>query len=374
MSRGTERKTVVFCCNSLLALLNFRGRAIEALAREGHRVILVAHPDAPVERAAALGAEFVTWRLAARGVHPGREALAFLALRRIYRALLPDIAFHFTIKPVIYGALVARLAGVRCISVVTGTGYLFLTRPWRKRMAVLLYRLTIRRSREVWFLNADDRALFAAARITSGLAVRTLPGEGVELERFARAPLPDSAGRFVFLMIARLVQDKGVVEFAAAARQVQAIDPGATFRLLGPYYTGNAMSIPPAVVEAWSKAGWVDYLGATDDVRPAIAASHCVVLPSYGEGMPRVLMEAAAMGRPAIASDVTGCRDVVVEGSTGMLCEARNPDALAAACLRMLSLPREDIEAMSDRAHRLAAERFDDRLVIAIYRSVVAGL
>ena len=368
------RRTIVFCSNSLLALLNFRGRAIEALARDGHRVVVVAHRDAPVERTTSLGAEFVEWQLTGRSVNPWREALALLDLRRIYRRVAPDIAFHFTVKPVIYGALVARFAGVRCISVVTGTGYLFLTRPWRKHAAVLLYRLAIRRSHEVWFLNADDRALFEAARITAGLTVRTLPGEGLELERFAPTPLPGSDSRFVFLMIARLVRDKGVVEFAEAAGQVKALHPRAEFRLLGPYYPGNAMSIARADVDAWAKAGWVDYLGATDDVRPAIAASHCVVLPSYGEGMPRVLMEAAAMARLAVATDVPGCRDVVLDGRTGILCRPRDARALAEACVRALTLPRSEAEAMAAQAQRSAVERFDDRIVIAIYRNVIAEL
>jgi len=370
--RAGGRKTVVFCCNSLVGLLNFRGRAIEALAREGHRVVLIAQADAPVVGVAKLGAEFVPWVLAARGVNPWREGHAILALHRIYRALRPDIASHFTIKAVIYGALVARMLRVRCISVVTGTGYLFLTRPWRKRVAVLLYRLAIRRSHEVWFLNNDDRALFAAAQITSGLAIRTLPGEGVELERFARSPLPESSTQFVFLMIARLVKEKGVVEFADAACKVRARDPRAIFRLLGPQYPAKAMSIPQAVVEAWSSAGSLEYLGATDDVRPAIDGCHCVVLPSYSEGMPRVLMEAGAMGRPQIATDVPGCRDIVIDGTTGFLCEPRSADSLAEACMRMLSLTRTDTEAMAYRAHCSAVERFDDRLVIAVYRDLIA--
>lgn len=374
MSGGAKPKTIVFCSNSLLALLNFRGRVIEALARDGHRVVVVSHRDAAVERVMSLGAEFVEWQLTARSVNPWREALALIALRRIYRTIAPDIAFHFTVKPVIYGAFVARLARVPCISVVTGAGYLFQSSPWRKRAAVLLYRLAIGHSHEVWFLNADDRALFESAGITTGLAVRTLPGEGLELERFARTPLPDATARFVFLMIARLIRDKGVVEFAEAAGKVKALHPQAEFKLLGPYYSGNAMSIPPAVVDAWSKAGRIDYLGATDDVRPAITGSHCVVLPSYGEGMPRVLMEAAAMGRLSVATDVPGCRDVVLDGRTGILCRSRDADALADACVRMLTLPRGEAEAMAARAHRSAAERFDDRIVIAIYRKVVAEI
>jgi glycosyltransferase involved in cell wall biosynthesis len=262
---------------------------------------------------------------------------------------------------------------VRCISVVTGLGYLFLADNWRLRMAKILYRFTLRRSHEVWFLNADDREFFSSHGLAPGIAVRTLPGEGIDLERFARVPLPNSAGRFVFLMIARLVRDKGVIEFAEAAAKVKGLHPGVIFRLLGPTYRANDMSVSPALIDEWSSTGRVEYLGECSDVRPAIAQSDCLVLPSYREGMPRVLMEGAAMGRPAITTDVTGCRDVVVDGATGLLCEARSADSLADACVRLLSLSRDEVEAMADRAYRSALERFDDRLVIAIYRDVIDG-
>ena len=371
---GGQRKTIVFCGNSLWGLVTFRGRVIEALARDGHRVVLIAHPDIPAEKVAPLGAEFVEWQLAPRGINPLREAGAVLSLWRTYRRLKPDLAFHFTIKPVVYGALVAMLARVRFISIVTGLGYLFLAENWRLRMAKALYRFTLRKSHEAWFLNADDREFFASHGLTAGVAVRTLPGEGVDLDRFARVPLPDSTGPFVFLMIARLVKDKGVLEFGEAAARVKASDPRATFRLLGPSYRANDMSVSPSLISEWTSMGRVEYLGERDDVRPVIAEAHCVVLPSYREGMPRVLMEAAAMGRPAIATDVAGCRDVVLDGQTGILCRPRSADALAEACLRMLRLAHGDLESMADRAYESAVERFDDRNVIVIYRDVVGRL
>ncbi|MEP6739531.1 MAG: glycosyltransferase family 4 protein [Caldimonas sp.] len=371
MIEAGKRRAIVFCGNSLWALVNFRGEVIEALVRDGHRVVLVAHPDAPIEQVAALGAEFVEWKIAPRGANPWREAMAILSLWRIYRRLRPRLAFQFTVKPVIYGAVAAWLTGTRCVSVITGLGYLFLADAWRLRLAKALYRPALRQSHQAWFLNSDDCEFFASAGLTCGVAVRTLPGEGVDLARFARQPLPAPSEGFVFLMIARLVKDKGVLEYGEAARRVKGSHPQATFRLLGPLYAANAMSVSLATVQEWSDAGWVEYLGAADDVRPAIAACHCVVLPSYREGMPRVLMEAAAMARPAIASDVAGCRDVVVAGRTGLLCKPRSADSLAEACLRLLEQPRADTERMADEAHRLAADRFDVRVLIEIYRRTI---
>lgn len=362
-------KTLVFCCNSLWGLVNFRGRVIESLARDGHRVVLVARADIPVEQALALGAEFIEWGVTPRGVHPWGETKALYELVQIYRKLAPDLAFQFTIKPVMYGAIVSMLTGIRCVSVITGLGYLFLADNWKSRIGKALYRTTLHRSHEVWFLNDDDRGFFEVAGLIRGLSVRTLPGEGIDVDRFARAPLPQGDGPFVFLMIARLVKDKGVVEYAQAARIVRRERPDAAFRLLGPAYSANAASVSPESIQEWVNEGSIEYLGAADDVRPAITQSHCVVLPSYREGLPRVLMEAAAMARPVVTTDVTGCRDVVQDGVTGLLCKAQDAESLAQACLRMMD--RDDLGAMANRAHALARDHYDDRHIIELYNSVV---
>ena len=250
-------------------------------------------------------------------------------------------------------------------------GYLFLADNWKSKIGKSLYRLTLHRSHQVWFLNDDDREFFASAGLTDGLTVRSLPGEGIDIARFTRTPLPQANVDFVFLMIARLVRDKGVMEYAQAARKVKVRHPQVTFRLLGPSYLANAMSVAPSTVDEWVKQGTIEYLGSASDVRAAIADCHCVVLPSYREGMPRVLMEAAAMGRPVIATDVTGCRDVVAPGITGLLCKPRDADSLAQSCIDLLGLGRDQFESMSERAHQLAHKRFDDRIVIDIYKDLV---
>lgn len=366
-------KTIIFCCNSLWGLVNFRGRVIRRFVEDGHRVVLIAPPDFPAERATALGAEFVAWNVSPRGMNLWRELVAIAFLIRIYREIGPNIAFHYTIKSVMYGAISARLSGAHFVSVVTGLGYAFLKNNWKQRLAKLLYRATLGRSLQVWFLNRDDREFFERAGLVNAMAVKTLPGEGIDVDHFTPTPLPASQ-RVVFLMIARLVKDKGVMEFGEAARQVKRNHPEAIFRLLGPAYSANAMSVPSSVVQAWEQEGAVEYLGAADDVRQAIRESHCVVLPSYREGMPRVLMEAAAMGRPSITSDVTGCRDVIVPGLTGILCRPRSAESLAQACRQFLSLSPAEIQEMSEHARQHARREFDDQVVISIYRGLLASL
>lgn len=364
-------QTLVFCCNSLWGLVNFRGRVIRSLVQDGHRVVLIARRDIPVEQALALGAEFREWEVLPRGMHPLGELRSVRSLLRMYRELRPDLSFQFTIKPVMYGGLISWLTGFRCVSVITGLGYLFLGNGWKSRIGKAFYRLTLHRSHEVWFLNEDDRGFFSKAQLLDGLTVRALPGEGVDIAHFQRVPLPPFAGPFVFLMIARLVKDKGVIEFVEAARIVRARFPRARFRLLGPAYSAKEASVSPAQLDEWVREGVIEYLGGADDVRPAISESHCVVLPSYREGMPRVLMEAAAMGRPSIATDVTGCRDVVVAGETGLLCRPYDGESLASACMELLEYPEDQLSRMAERAHELAVKNFDDRIIIDLYRRVV---
>lgn len=370
----SSSKTLVFCCNTLWGLVNFRGRVIRALVDDGHRVVLVARKDVPLERVHALGAEFIEWELAPRGTSLLREAMALAVLLRIYRRIQPDLAFHFTIKPVMYGALVCWLSGVPCVSVITGLGFLFLKNDWKSRLGKILYRLTLHRSREVWFLNGDDSAYFDRAGLLSGVTNRTLSGEGIDVNHFGVTALPPIDTAFVFLMIARLVKDKGLVEFVTAARSIKASHPQARFQILGPAYSANGMSVSRDDMDRWVREGIIEYLGEMTDVRPAIAAAHCIVLPSYREGMPRVLMEAAAMGRPSVATDVPGCRDVVVDGQTGRLCFPRDAVSLAQTCEAMLRSNPKELEAMASKARQLAVDLFDDRIVIRIYREAVQTL
>jgi glycosyltransferase involved in cell wall biosynthesis len=201
-----------------------------------------------------------------------------------------------------------------------------------------------------------------------------LPGSGIDLVRFAAAPLPPADAPPVFLMIARLLRDKGVAEFVEAARQTRALRPEVRFQLLGAVGVENRSAIDAATVQGWVDAGHVEYLGTTSDVRPAIAAATCVVLPSYREGAPRTLIEAAAMARPLIASDVPGCRAVVDRSVSGFFCEARSADSLAAAVGAFLALPHEAREEMGVRGRKKMEREFDEALVLRAYRQAIGAV
>ena len=370
-----NRLTIVFCCNTAFGILNFRAGVIRALLACGHRVVVVAPPDPYAERLRSLGVEYIEWALAGSSMRLSTELRAVRALMRIYRDVRPDLAFHFTIKAVIYGAIAARWTHVPFITVVTGLGYVFLNENWASKFSRALYRLTLGHSLEVWFLNKDDRATFEAHGLLDSSEGRILPGEGVDMTHFAPVPdAPAAASPCTFLMIGRLLRDKGVYEYVEAARLVHAVRPDVRFVLVGPADSANPTAIGIEQVRRWGSEGLVRYLGAVDDVRPVIAASTCVVLPSYREGTPRCLLEAASMERPVVATDVPGCRDVVIDGTTGLLCAPRDAQDLAAKLLAIAAMQDDELRLMGERARRFVHEEFDERLVIDEYLGAIARL
>lgn len=367
--------TVALSCNSAFGVANFRTGIIRAILAEGHRVVVVARSDEYTPAIRALGAEFFDWQVSGRSTGPGAELRSIAALIAIYREVRPDLAFHFTIKAVIYGAIAGKLLGIPFISLITGLGYVFLNDTWASRVSRALYRRTLRWSREVWFLNDEDRLTFERLNLLRPAQARMLPGEGIDMEYFAAAMRErDPAEPPAFLMIARLLRDKGVYEYIDAARIVHASGRPARFLLLGAADADNPSAIGRAQVDEWHREGVIEYLGTTPDVRPSIRSADCVVLPSYREGAPRVLLEAASMERPVVTTDVPGCRDMVVDAQTGFLCKARNAADLARQMMCIMDLDPERLRTMGRKARELVAERYDERIVIEHYRHALERL
>ncbi len=365
---------VLMTVNASWNVLNFRLPLLRALCAQGHRVTVLAPEDAAVPGLQAEGAGCVPLVMDTKGLNPVRDAALVYRLARHFRAQAPDVVLSWTIKNNIFGACAARLVGVPFIPNVTGLGTAFLSGGPLQRMAETLYRAAFPRLDTVFFQNADDRALFCDRRLVRAGQARLLPGSGIDLARFAPAPQPDKvpdAGP-VFLMIARLLRDKGVVEYAQAARIVRAAHPAVEFRLLGALGAENRSAIDAQTLQGWQAAGDIIYLGQTEDVRPAIAAADVVVLPSYREGAPRTLIEAAAMGRPLIATDVPGCRAVVDDGVSGYLCAVRDAASLAGACERMIACGPGARAAMGLAGRRKMEAEFDERIVVGAYLDAIA--
>lgn len=371
-------KHVLILSNAARTLIRFRGHLIKELVRRGHRVTAcAAEEDEEVTRTLSeWGVEFVPVRLGRTGMNPLADLSALGELVGLMRRLRPDVFFGYTIKPVAYGLLAARLCAVpRRIAMITGLGYAFTEGPGAKRSVARIaakaaYRLALLFADQVIFQNGDDREYF----INSGLVHRPeqtalVAGSGVDLDHYAPAPLPD--GPVQFLMIARLLHDKGVREFAEAARTVKRKHPEARFILVG-RYDSNPAGIKPAEVTAWTREGILEHRGELTDVRPEIAACHVYVLPSYREGMPRTVLEALAMGRAIITTDVPGCRETVVDGENGVLVTPRDAGTLATAMLRC-AVDRSFVAAAGERSLALARARFDVNAVNAAIVTIIEG-
>lgn len=359
-------RRIVVAANSYWNIVNFRGGLVRALKQAGYEPILVAPDDpASAEQVRQLGAEKMPVVLSRSGMNPLADARLFLAYRRILRKRRPLAFLGFTIKPNIYGSLAARMTGVPAIANISGLGTAFLGRGGLMRIVTAMYRSTLRSAAVVFFQNRDDLELFLELGAVAPGQADLLPGSGVDLERFQPSPLPRGAP--IFLLVARLLGDKGVREFAGAARLLRADYPDARFQLLGPIDEGNRTAVTRAELDGWVAEGTVEYLGAADDVRPFIGKATAVVLPSYREGLPRSMLEAAAMARPLVTTDVPGCREVVADGVNGFLCAARSSESLADAMRKLCRLTPPQRRAMGQAGRRMVEERFDEKLVIGAY-------
>lgn len=391
--------TILLVCNTAWGIANFRGNLIKHWVARGKRVVAIAPADPIAEaKLAEQGAIFEALALDNRGANPLQELKVVWQLVRLYRHYRPELVVHYTIKPVIYGSWAALLARVPSLSVVTGQGFAFLNKGLKAWLARNLYRLSLRFAKGVWFLNQDDYRLFTEQGLAPLAKSAILPGEGVDTDYFApQSASHQDSGNLKLLLVARLLYDKGIAEYAQAGHLLQhqhqdALDhhainprhnemqdgvahlPSVMLQLLGPFYPQNPQAITPEVVAHWQSEGWLHYLGETSDVRGYIAACDALVLPSYAEGLPRTVLEAMSMGKPVIATDVVGCRDLVVHHQTGLLCEARNADALAEAIREFAALSPEARSRMGQAGRDRVVTQFADARVVAQYDAFLAQL
>jgi glycosyltransferase involved in cell wall biosynthesis len=348
------------------SLVNFRGPLIAALTARGHEVTGMAGGEASGVAAAleAMGARYRPYPVRRTGMNPLRELATLRALRAAIRDLRPDVVLAYTIKPVVWGGLAARRGrGPRFVALIEGLGWSFqgggAARRALRALVSRLYRLALGRADRVVFLNSDNRDVFVADRIAVSDRCAVVDGAGVDTDAFAPAPFPD--GPMVFLTIARLLGDKGLREYAEAARRVRERHPDAVFRMVGPA-DDSPDGIPLHEVRGWHEAGLVEYAGETADVRPHLAGCHVYVLASHHEGMPRTVLEAMAMARPILTTNAPGCRETVVPGENGYLVPAGDAPALAERMAWFIE-NRHQLAAMGERGRALAVARFDVRRI-----------
>lgn len=374
-------KRLLFVVNNPAFFLSHRVALATAAQQAGYEVHVATMDGPSVPRIVALGLTHHVIPMNRSGKNPLQELKSLLALRRLFKELKPDLVHLVTIKPVLYGGIAARLAGVPAmVSAISGLGTVFVAEGLRARVlrttVGLLYRLALgHRNSKVIFQNANDRDVLRKLGAVRDDQVEMIRGSGVDLKEYRAEPQPP-APPVVALMVARLLRDKGVHEYVEAAALLRQQGLGVVLRLAGGIDPGNPTSITAEEVEAWRAQGLVEPLGERQDIAELYAASHIAVLPSYREGLPKSLIEAAACGRAVVTTDVPGCRDAIDPGETGILVPPRDATALAAAIARLvMDANLRDRMGVASRA--LAEREFSLKDVcqrhLAIYDALLAG-
>lgn len=363
---------LVVCANLAWNLVNFRSGLIKALIADGFRVLAVAPADAEMEaRLLAMGCTFEAVPIDAMGLSPFRDLGTLRAFTSILRRHRPAAWLSWTIKPNVYGALAAARAGVPAFPNVSGLGTAFIRRNLLTTIVKQLYRASFRNAPAVFFQNADDRQLFISMGLVRRSQARLLPGSGIDPREWSPSSM-ERNHRGNFLMLARVVADKGVREFAEAAARVRRRYPETRFRLMGFLDVANRTAISVEEVQRWVDEGAIEYAPPVNDVRPAIAEADFVVLPSYREGLSRVLLEAASLGRPCITTDTPGCRDIVKDGENGFLCAPRDAQSLEQAIEKALIASDSQWQAMARAGRQRVIDSFSLEQVTRLYRAALS--
>jgi glycosyltransferase involved in cell wall biosynthesis len=354
--------------NTSWSLYNFRRNLIRSLLEANCKVITFAPLDAYSSKVASLGCSYVPVSMNNKGRNPFQDLHFFLRLVRHFRREKLSCVLTFTPKANIYGCWAARLLGIPAVANVAGLGSVFTSPSAAQRLVKQMYRVALTWPVRTFFQNSDDMALFTSLNIVTAARAELLPGSGVDVEYFApRAPA--NSGAISFLFLARLLREKGIEEYVAAARAVKREQPHVEFRILGFTDVQNPSAISATTVKGWTDEGVIRYLGDTSDVRPFIADADCVVLPSYyREGTPRTLLEAASMGKPLITTNMPGCRNAVENGVTGFLVKPRDVRDLVAKMSAIAAMPGDARQQMGQKGREKMILEFDERRILKRYR------
>ena len=362
-------KLITFVSNSAWSIYNFRLDVVTSLLGHGYEVLVLAPDDEYSSLLQEHGCRFIPVSFNNRLKNPMQDFSFYRQLKQHYRKERPDFIFHFVAKPNIYGSLAAAALDIPSVAVITGLGYPFARRNWLYWVLKTLYKKALRNTKEVWFLNNEDAKIFITERIVNIEKVKVLPGEGINTNYFSDAGHKTARQQpFRFLMSTRLLKSKGVSLYADAARILKKKNYDVQFELIGFFEKSHPDSIGQDDLSRWQQEGLVHYSGFAKDVRPFLQQADCFVFPSfYNEGVPRCLMEAASMELPIITSNNRGCKEVVLNNSTGFLCRVHDPFDLADKMEKMINLSAEKRKRMGQNGRALVIRKFSIDKVIAEY-------
>lgn len=370
MVQEPPQKSIVVCSNYAWTVLNFRLGLIRRLKSEGYKVVVLTQFDGFEKEIASEVDSIEPLFISRKGINPFVDLFTILNISRCLIKHQANILLSFTIKPVIYGSIAARITNVSSVAMITGLGTAFIATNWLTAIVKKLYAFSLSSASAVFFQNNDDKELFVENDLVDPMICQITPGSGLDIKKYPYLPYR-SSGELVVLLVARLLWDKGIMEFVDAARALKNRFPKVQFQLLGPIGVENRTSIPESEVQKWVREGVIRYLGETEDVKPYLEKACCVVLPSYREGTSRVLLEAAAVGRPLIATNVPGCKEIIVEGVTGYLCEPRDHFSLARKIEQMLMIEPEERRIMGVKGRAKVELEYDQEIVFDSYIKII---
>lgn len=365
-------KIIAITSNTSWYLYNFRKNTILALLNEGYKVVAISPKDDYSEKLKSLGAEHRFIAIDQGGTNPLKDISTFWGFVKLYRELRPDVVLNFTPKNNIYSTLAGYLFGIKAINNIAGLGMVFINDNVTAKLARLLYKVSQPRAHVIFFQNDDDREIFKKYDLAPLNITDRVPGSGADLSRFTIVPSCDD-GITRFLLVARMLYDKGIGHYVEAARELKAkYGDTVEFRLLGFLDVNNPSAVSRQEMQAWVDEGIVNYLGVSDSVEKEIAQIDCMVLPSfYREGVPKSLLEACAMGKPIITTDNVGCRETVDDGLNGFLCEPRSTSSLVEKLDRMINLSHVERLVMGQKSRLKVEKEFDEKIVISKYMQAV---
>ncbi|MGN6646774.1 MAG: glycosyltransferase family 4 protein [Cytophaga sp.] len=367
---------IAFVANTSWNLYNFRLNLIRGFLEKGIEIVCIAPYDAYSEELKKLPVKYIPVQMHSKGNNPVADLQLLLRLRKIYARTKPDIILQYTIKPNIYGTLAAKLVGIPVLNTVTGLGTVFLHKNLVATIAQKLYRFSFRFASKVVFQNEDDRLLFQTLGLVSPAQTAIIKGSGVNTEHFCPASNEsNTSSPFRFVMVARLLFDKGIREYAEAARQLY-LHHGSKVEciLIGAIDSDKNLGISKDHVEHWAATNHVTYKPFSNTIVDDYRNASVVVLPSYREGVPKSLLEAAACAKPLVATNVAGCKDVVSDDWNGYLCEAKNAADLFNRMNLAFHTPAEKIAEMGLNSRSLVEKSFSDKIIFNEYFCLITKI
>ena len=362
-------KKIAIVSNTSWSVYNFRLGLLERLKAYGHEVVIVAPKDEFSSKLIAMGFSYEVVKINNYGTNPLNEIKIIQELTQIYKKHQFDFIFHYTIKPNIYGSFAAKRCNIPSIAITTGLGHLFSYKSYIvRKFTMSLYRLASHYSKQVWFLNQNDLDTFVNKKIVKPEKTILLHSEGINVQWFKPTDRKPKNDKIVFLFAGRILWDKGIKEFAAAAETITKEYKNVEFHLLGFIDPSNPNSVPSAQIQTWQKNKTIKYLGDTDDVRPFIEDCSCLLFPSfYGEGISRILLEASSMGKPIITTDNVGCREIVEHGKNGFLTKPKDVEDIINKIKTFIAIDQKKRDKMGREGRAKVLREFDEEFVIKRY-------